>query len=59
MYMALLRPNSLTASGKSINGSPARLNYRSNYLKWHKRYKNLYIPFPLMKRPFQVSHYLL
>ena len=60
MYIALFRPNSLTSSGKSKNGSILRKIYKANYTKWHKKKSfNLYIPFPLIKRPFCVPDELL
>ena len=59
MYLALFRPNSLTASGKSRNGSTLRVNYRQNYLAWHRRRRNLHVGFPMKKRPFPVPKELI
>jgi glycosyltransferase involved in cell wall biosynthesis len=58
MYLALLRPNSLTSSGVSHSKSDIRAEYRRNYSFWHRK-KNLYMPFPLKKRPFPASLYQL
>ena len=59
LYLALFRPNSLISSGKSIKGSVFRVQYRQNYLNWHTRRKNLYMAYPLQKRPFKVANELL
>jgi len=59
MYLALFRPNSLTASGKSRNGSTLRVKYRQNYLAWHRRRRNLHVGFPMKKRPFPVPKELI
>jgi hypothetical protein len=59
LYLALFRPNSLISSGKSIKGSVFRVQYRKNYLNWHTSRKNLYMAYPLEKRPFKVANELL
>ena len=59
LYLALFRPNSLISSRKSNSRSIIRVKYKKNYLNWHKMYKNLYIAYPLKKRPFKVSNELL
>ena len=59
MYIALFRPNSLTTTGKSKNGSILRTTYKNNYVNWHKKNKNLYVAFPLTTRPFSVPKELL
>ena len=59
LYIALLRPNSLTASGKSKKGSVLRKRYQKSFSKWHKIQRKLYIGFPLKKRPFGVPRDLV
>ena len=54
MYLALCRPNSLTTTGKSNQGSILRKIYKNNYVNWHKINKNLYVEFPLKKRTFPI-----
>jgi glycosyltransferase involved in cell wall biosynthesis len=59
LYLALFRPNSLISSGKSIQGSIFRIQYRENYSKWHRYCRKLYMEYPLLKRKFNVSNELL
>jgi hypothetical protein len=59
LYLALLRPNSLISSGKSIQGSRFRIQYRDNYSKWHRHCKKLYMEYPLLQRKFNVANELL
>jgi glycosyltransferase involved in cell wall biosynthesis len=54
LYIALFRPDSLTSSGRSKNGSILRKKYRNNFTKWHKSDRRLYVGFPLKERPFGV-----
>ena len=54
MYLALCRPNSLTTTGKSNQGSILRKIYKNNYVNWHKINKNLYVEFPLKTRTFPI-----
>jgi len=54
MYIALLRPNSLTVSKKTKNGSSTRKKYRESFNRWHRSRRKLYIGFPMKKRPFWV-----
>jgi hypothetical protein len=59
LYYALYRPNSLTASGVSRNGSRDRSAYRKAYKDWHRRSKKLFVPFPLERRTFTVPRNLV
>jgi hypothetical protein len=59
LYIALFRPNSLTASGKSKKGSVLRKKYLKSFSMWHNMRSNLYITFPLKKRPFWVPRDLV
>lgn len=61
LYFAKKRDNSLTRSqitGQKGEGRINRNEYVSGYNKWHKS-KNLYMPFPLIKRPFPIPNIML
>lgn len=54
LYVALLRPNSLTTSRITHQKSDLRRIYTNLFKYWHKNSKNLYIQFPQKIRPFAV-----
>lgn len=54
LYIALMRPNSLTTSRISHQKSDLRRVYTNLFKSWHKNNKKLYIEFPQKKRPFMV-----
>lgn len=62
LYIAKRRQNSLTTSnitGCMGHGKLVRKDYVTKYTKWHNTAKNLYIPYPLKKRPFKVKSLML
>ena len=58
LYFAKIRKNSLTRS-KVTGRRDVRLDYRDKFYKWHKNSKDLFMSFPLKKRPFQVNPIML
>jgi len=68
LYKLRYRPDSLTSAGvgailsKGNNGSlvftnsSARDVYQTNFRTWHQKASSLYMPFPLVERPFDVGH---
>ena len=58
LYFAKLRENSLTTS-KITGNRKIRIRYVKDYKNWHKKYKNNYMPYPLLKRPFEVDPIML
>jgi len=59
LYHVFRRNNSLTKSKISNIKSETRKNYKKNYLNWHSTANKLYIPYPLIKRPFVVDKLML
>lgn len=59
LYYAKNRINSLTNAKNTGFGSNARNNYKKNYIKWHNTSQNLFINFPIIKRPFEVDKIIL
>lgn len=55
-YLAKTRKNSLTTS--AVTGGKSAKNIRQTYYRracaWHKKEKNVYMPFPLEERPFPI-----
>lgn len=54
LYIALMRPNSLTTSRITHQKSDLRRIYTDLFKSWHKKSNKLYIEFPQKKRPFIV-----
>lgn len=52
VWDAWRRPNSLTTSQETGEGSPARLEYWYRFREWHKSGAKLFVSFPLDCRPF-------
>jgi len=52
LYYSIIRQNSLTTNPKTGFKNKSRLLYINNAIRWHKTNKNLYISYPLYKRPF-------
>lgn len=59
VWDAWKRPNSLTTSPETGEGSQARSDYFHSFRAWHRSGSDLYIPFPLDQRPFPVAESLL
>jgi len=61
LYNAKHRSNSLTTStktGLNPEGMKIRINYVTNFTNWHKQ-NNLYMPYPLINRLFEVNDIML
>jgi len=59
LYYAKKKQQSLTQNKKTCIGSSPRISYVKNYTQWHNVEKKLYIPFPLIKRPFVCDKIML
>ncbi len=59
VWDAWKRPNSLTTSPETGEGSQARSDYFHSFRAWHRSGSDLYIPFPLDQRPFPVADSIL
>ena len=61
LYYAKKRNNSLTTSDKTgiISAASIRTTYVKNANKWHTTTNKLYMPFPLIKRPFQIHKIMM
>jgi len=60
LYNAVIREGSLTRSKKTGLNSQNRRDYWNKVLLWHmKNIVNLYIPYPLKKRPFNVDKLMI
>ncbi len=55
LYYAKTRENSLTTNKDTFITSELRKNYVNNFSKWHRSTDKLYMPFPLIERPFDVN----
>lgn len=61
LYFAQKRPNSLTTSsttGFSPEGRKIRQDYVNKFTEWHKQ-NDIYMTYPLIKRPFEVNQIML
>ena len=58
LYYAKKRDNSLTTS-ESTGNLKIRAHYAYNYRRWHANNKIIYMPYPLIKRPFAVDPVML
>lgn len=56
LYYAIKRQKSLTTDNKTKLGSNIRKQYVQNFMKWHNDINNLYMPFPLLERPFPINN---
>ena len=63
LYNAKFRKNSLTTSNEtglySNKGVFIRKLYVKNFLEWHRKETELYVPFPLIKRLFPVPEIMI
>ena len=57
-YLAKTRQNSLTTSAVTGNNS-VRIGYIHRYRNWHNKTEQLYMPYPLINRPFGVDNVML
>ena len=58
MYFAKKRENSLTTS-KETGDRSIRKSYVRAYVSWHHNNKDLYMPFPLVKRKFDIDQIMI
>ena len=58
LYYAKIRPGSLTRS-RVTGRKNVRVGYRDQFIKWHRESNNLFIPYPMKNRPFQVDPVML
>ena len=59
LYFAKIRPDSLTRS-KKTGRSDIRLDYREKFKEWHRKQGcNIFMRFPIVKRPFNVNPIML
>lgn len=60
LMLALDREGSLTTTEDSKLGSKERMEYAENFAEWHKKIPHdLFIEFPLNKRPFQAPEIMV
>lgn len=55
LYLATQHPNSLTTNSESRKKGPAREFYEKQYREYYNK-NNLYLPFPLTKRPYAIHN---
>lgn len=65
LYYSKRRKNSLTTNPNTCGiyknglGSSIRIKYKQSYTNWHSKNKNLFIPYPIYERPFNVDQIML
>ncbi len=62
LYIARIRDDSLTQFHETKLGCKDRIDYRQKFEKWHKTYSkktSLYIAYPLILRPFNISNTII